>query len=53
MCPPTLIGKRDRAILALGFAGAFRRSELAALKVEDLDFPKRGPFDLYDYPVQN
>jgi integrase len=40
MCPPTLIGKRDRAILALGFAGAFRRSELAALKVEDLTFQK-------------
>jgi site-specific recombinase XerD len=31
-----LIGKRDRALLALGFAGAFRRSELVALQVEDL-----------------
>jgi len=27
---------RDRALLALGFAGAFRRSELVALRVEDL-----------------
>jgi site-specific recombinase XerD len=30
-CPDTLKGKRDRALLALGFAGAFRRSELVAL----------------------
>jgi site-specific recombinase XerD len=35
-CPDTLRGKRDRALLALGFAGAFRRSELVALLVEDL-----------------
>jgi site-specific recombinase XerD len=34
--PDTMIGKRDRALLALGFAGAFRRSELVALQVEDL-----------------
>jgi len=36
LCPNTLAGKRDRALLALGFAGAFRRSELVALEVEDL-----------------
>ena len=36
LCPDTLIGKRDRALLALGFAGAFRRSELCALEVADL-----------------
>ena len=36
LCPDTLIGKRDRALLALGFAGAFRRSELCALQVDDL-----------------
>jgi site-specific recombinase XerD len=35
-CPHTTIGIRDRALLALGFAGAFRRSELVALRVEDL-----------------
>src|SRR4051794_39684033 len=34
--PATLTGIRDRAIPALGFSGAFRRSELAALDVEDL-----------------
>jgi site-specific recombinase XerD len=30
-------GLRDRALLLLGFAGAFRRSELVALDVEDLE----------------
>jgi site-specific recombinase XerD len=35
-CPDTMIGIRDRALLALGFAGAFRRSELVALQVSDL-----------------
>lgn len=34
--PNTLTGKRDKALLALGFAGAFRRSELVALDVADL-----------------
>jgi integrase len=32
----TLKGVRDRALLLLGFAGAFRRSELVALDVADL-----------------
>jgi site-specific recombinase XerD len=41
-CPKTLVGQRDRAILALGFAGAFRRSELAALNVDDLTFHSDG-----------
>ena len=35
-CPDTLRGLRDRALLALGFAGAFRRSELVALTVGDV-----------------
>ena len=35
-CPDTLRDLRDRALLALGFAGAFRRSELVALTVEDV-----------------
>ena len=39
LCPDTLAGKRDRALLALGFAGAFRRSELVALRLEIL--PRR------------
>lgn len=40
--PRTLTGLRDRALLALGFAGAFRRSELAALNVSDLTFVTDG-----------
>lgn len=36
LCPDTVKGKRDRAILSLGFAGAFRRSELVALNVSDI-----------------
>jgi integrase len=35
-CPDTLRGRRDRALLLLGFAGAFRRSELAMLTIADL-----------------
>src|SRR5258705_636085 len=34
--PDSLAGLRDRALLLLGFAGAFRRSELVALDVADL-----------------
>lgn len=33
---PGAIGIRDRALLLVGFAGAFRRSELVALNVEDV-----------------
>jgi site-specific recombinase XerD len=36
LCPATLRGRRDAALLALGFAGAFRRSELVAMTVADL-----------------
>ncbi len=38
----TLLGQRDRAMLLLGFAGAFRRSELVALQVADLAFEPDG-----------
>jgi site-specific recombinase XerD len=41
-CPNTLTGQRDRALLLLGFAGAFRRSELVALTVADLAFVDDG-----------
>jgi integrase len=34
--PDDLSGKRDRTIILLGFAGAFRRSELVALNVGDV-----------------
>ena len=37
----TTKGIRDAAILALGFAGAFRRSELSALNIEDLKWTVR------------
>jgi site-specific recombinase XerD len=36
LAPDTLRGKRDRALLLLGFAAALRRSELVALTVADL-----------------
>jgi integrase len=35
-------GLRDRAILLLGFAGAFRRSERVALDITDLEFCNGG-----------
>lgn len=35
-------GLRDRAILLVGFAGALRRSELAAIRVEHLEATPRG-----------
>jgi integrase len=37
-----LIGARDRALILLGFAGAFRRSELVALDINDCAFSKDG-----------
>jgi integrase len=37
-----LLALRDRALLLLGFAGGFRRGELAALTVEDLQFREEG-----------
>ena len=36
------IGARDRALVLLGFAGAFRRSELVGLNVDDCAFGKDG-----------
>jgi integrase len=37
-----MIGARDRALMLLGFAGAFRRSELVGFDVEDCSFGKDG-----------
>jgi len=40
--PDSLAGLRDRALLLLGFAGAFRRSELVALDVADIEETETG-----------
>ena len=40
--PVNLAGLRDRALLLLGFAGAFRRSELVALDVADIEETEAG-----------
>jgi site-specific recombinase XerD len=42
MAPDRLSGLRDRALLLLGFAGAFRRSELVALDAADIAEAKTG-----------
>ena len=40
--PDDLRAVRDRALLLIGFAGAFRRSELVSLRYEDICFRKEG-----------
>ena len=40
--PRTLKGLRDRALILLGFTGAFRRSELVSLNRGDLEFLPQG-----------
>lgn len=40
--PVALVGVRDRALLLVGFAGAFRRSELVGLTVADVAFQTEG-----------
>jgi integrase len=42
LIPGTRVGMRDRALLLVGFAGAFRRSELVSLDVADLEFTRAG-----------
>lgn len=37
-----LIGARDKALLLVGFAGAFRRSELVALQCNDIEYVELG-----------
>jgi len=41
-CDALMIGLRDAAILALGWASALRRSELVALNIGDLEFLEEG-----------
>jgi len=40
--PDDLAGLRDRALLLVGFAGALRRAELAAIRVEHIEVSERG-----------
>ncbi|MCJ2068309.1 site-specific integrase [Methylobacterium sp. J-030] len=40
--PADLMGRRDRALLLIGFAAALRRSELVALQVSDLEWADEG-----------
>jgi integrase len=40
--PDCLLGVRDRALLLIGFCGAFRRSELVGLNVGDCAFTREG-----------
>jgi integrase len=41
-CPKNMLGLRDRALILIGFAGAFRRSELCAMAISDLSFSDSG-----------
>ena len=41
-CGDTLQGKRDRALLAVGFGGALRRSELAGIQLDDIELTPEG-----------
>lgn len=40
--PDGLLGLRDKALLLVGFAGGFRRSELVGLNVEDIEIRAEG-----------
>lgn len=42
VCDQSLPGVRDRALILLGFAGAFRRSELVGLDVEHISWTREG-----------
>jgi integrase len=42
MNPKTAAGARNRALMVLGFAGAFRRSELSGLDLRDVQFVPKG-----------
>lgn len=40
--PNTMTGTRDRALILLGFAGAFRRSEIVGMDVDDVTYRDEG-----------
>jgi site-specific recombinase XerD len=42
MSDDSLKGRRDRAMVMLGVASAFRKSEVVAVNVEDLEFCDEG-----------
>jgi integrase len=46
VCEKTLSGLRDRAMFLISFAGAFRRSETAGIRFEDLTF-RDGAVDVF------
>jgi integrase len=39
---PSFLGRRDKALILIGWAGALRRSELVALDLDDVDFVDEG-----------
>jgi integrase len=39
---PSFLGKRDKALILVGWAAALRRSEIVALDIEDIDFVEQG-----------
>lgn len=41
-CPDTTKGKRDAALLLLGFCAALRRSEIVAIRTSDIEFNSHG-----------
>jgi integrase/recombinase XerD len=46
VCPQTIHGLRDRAMIAVGYDTLCRRSELVALRVEDLQKTSRGAISI-------
>ena len=42
LCPPSMVGLRDAAILAIGWGGALRRAEICALNFRDLALSSEG-----------
>ena len=53
LLPDTVRGARDRAVLLLGYAGGFRRSELSNLTTEDIEFRPEGVLVTLRYSKTN